>query len=462
MFIGAVPKEVIQQVLSTVPFDEWGDVYVGCSGSFRFDRAVKMRHPGCRVYSNDVSLLTCSIGALAMRREFAIRFKGQLEFVEEAIAGLDFRGRVTAVMVAAAMGKFTGNNEYALAHFRHYREHFKAFVDDALPKLEALVAEIKIEDFYAGDFLEQADRAERAGGGVACFAPTYRGGYERIYKLVNENVTWPSPTYGVWNPDSLPALVVSLEERKIPYCVISDQLLEDRKPTTEWKGSNKPVYTYSSNHAASLRRRATKELQFKYTAVDPATITAASKVSVCLVDNKRMTYLKNVYLSKGIDHTTGHINHLVLIDGALAGGFAFEQSRFGDKTRELYLLCDFALFRERKLSKLIAMLATSRDVINPINKRLLVRIERIITTAFTTQPVSMKYRGIFELKQRAADHLQYHSAVREHSLQDIFDEWFRKYAGAARNPDRQGKAARPKAAGEKRAVHDAAGIQPTG
>ncbi len=103
MFIGAVPKEVIQQVLSTVPFDAWGDVYVGCSGSFRFDRAVKMRHPKCRVYSNDVSLLTCSIGALAMGREFDIRFKGELEFVEPAIAGLDFRGRVAAVMVAAAM-----------------------------------------------------------------------------------------------------------------------------------------------------------------------------------------------------------------------------------------------------------------------------------------------------------------------------------------------------------------------
>lgn len=451
MFIGAVPKEVIGQVLATVPFDEWGDVYVGCSGSFRFDRAVKMRHPECRVYSNDVSLLTCSIGALALGREFDIRFKGALEFVEAAIAGLDFSGRVAAVMVASAMGKFTGKNEYALAHFRHYREHFRMFVDQALPKLSALVSEIQIEEFYAGDFIEQAERAEKSGGGVAVFAPTYTG------ELVNENVDWPAPKYAVWNPKSLPAFVASLEERKILYCVISDQLL-DRKPTTEWRGSNKPVYTYSSNQAASLRRRPTKELQFKYTAVDPAAITAASKVSVCLVDNKRMTYLKNVYLSKGIDHTTGHINHLVMIDGALAGGFAFEQSRFGDKTRELYLLSDFSLFRERKLSKLIAMIATSREVIDPINKRLLVRIERILTTAFTDQPVSMKYRGVFELQSRAVGHLNYRSAVRDASLQDIFDEWFRKYAGAARKPDRQIHAARPEAAGEKRPLHDAAGV----
>src|SRR5450759_2818068 len=153
MFVGAVPKEVIAQVLATVPFNEWGDVYVGCSGSFRFDRAVKMRHPACRVYSNDVSLLTCSIGELAMGREFPIKFKGALEFVEQSIAGLDFRGRVAAVMVAAAMGKFTSKNEFAQVHFRHYREHFRTFVDQALPKLAALVSEIKIEEFYAGDFI---------------------------------------------------------------------------------------------------------------------------------------------------------------------------------------------------------------------------------------------------------------------------------------------------------------------
>jgi len=457
MFVGAVPKEVIGQVLATVPFDAWRDVYVGCSGNFRFDRAVKMRHPGCRVYSNDVSLLTCSIGALAMGRELEIRFKGALEFVEPAIAGMDFRGRVAAVMVACAMGKFTGKNEYALAHFRHYRERFRGFVDEALPKLDAMVAEIKIEEFYAGDFVAQADRAEAGGGGVACFAPTYKGGYERIYRLVNDNTEWPEPKYGIWNPDALPGFIASMEERKIPYCVISDQLL-DRMPTTEWVGSNKPVYTYSNSPAASVRRRGTKELQFKYTAVDPAAITADSKVSVCLVDNKRMTYLKNVYLSKGIDHTTGHINHLVLIDGALAGGFAFEQSRFGDKTRELYLLSDFALFRERKLSKLIAMIATSREVMDPINRRLLVRIERILTTAFTEQPTSMKYRGVFELQSRAAGHLNYRSGVRDASLQDIFDEWFRKYAGASGKPDRQGQARRAQAAGEKCALHDAAGV----
>jgi hypothetical protein len=200
------------------------------------------------------------------------------------------------------------------------------------------------------------------------------------------------------------------------------------------------------------------EVQFKYGAIDPAAITAASKVSVCLVDNKRMTYLKNVYLSKGIEHTTGQINYLVLIDGSLAGGFAYAQSRFGDKTRELYLLCDFAIAGERKLSKLIALMATCRDVIHPINRQLIIKVERILTTAFTTKPVSMKYRGVFELKAREADHLQYVSAVRNQSIQGIFNEWFGKYAGKPRDQDHNGQAGRTQVAGEKRPVHDAAGV----
>ena len=458
MFIGAVPTEVVAQTLATVPFAEWGDVFVGCSGSFRFDRSVKMRNPTCRVYSNDVSLLTCSIGAAAMGREFEIVFKDELEFVEPLMEGRDFKTRVAAVMVACAMGKFTGKNDYARAHFKHYRENFGTFVEAALPKLEALVAEIKIEEFYAGDFTEQANRAAEVGGGMACFAPTYKGGYERIYRLVNNNVIWPSPSYGIWNPDALPTFIASLEDRRIPYCVISDQLL-DRAPTTEWRGSNKPVYTYASSTGASFRRRRQNEVQFKYTAVEPDSITDASKAEVVVVDNKRMTYLKNVYLSKGIEHTTGQINCLVLIDGALAGGFIYSQTRFGDKTRELYMLSDFSISRERKISKLIPMIATCREVIEPINRMLLIKVESVTTTAFTNKPISMKYRGIFDLVKRTPDHLQYESRIRNQTIEDVFHEWFRKFAGSARQPDRDRGAGRVEAVGKKRTLHDAAGIQ---
>lgn len=431
--------EVVQQMLATVSFDEWGDVFIGCSGSFRVDRAIKMRHPQTRIYSNDVSLLTCSVGALAMKRDFEIRFKGELQFVEEMLgSSASFENRVAAVMVACAMGQYTGKNEFARTHFHHYRERFAEFTADAVPKLQKLVSEVQIEEFYAGDFLLQVERAAAAGGGFACFAPTYKNGYERLYRLVNQNTEWEQPTYGIWDPKQLPALLNDLDARGIPYCVFSDQLIEGRQPATEFRGSNKPVWTYSRAGSASIRKRTVREQPFKYKPVDPATIGPGSQVDVRVADGACMNYLKNIYLSKGIHHVSGQMNYLVFVDGALVGGFIFSQSRFGDKTKELYLLSDFSISRERKLSKLVAMLATSRDVIRPINRKLLADIQDLKTTAFTRNAVSMKYRGIYELTNRAEDHLQYTARVRDESLQEIFDEWLAKYG----QPDASGKGSR--------------------
>ena len=62
MFTGAVPRAVVEQILRTVDFGVWGDVYVCCSGSFRVDRAIKEHHPNARIHSNDVSLLSCGLG----------------------------------------------------------------------------------------------------------------------------------------------------------------------------------------------------------------------------------------------------------------------------------------------------------------------------------------------------------------------------------------------------------------
>jgi hypothetical protein len=80
-------------------------VFVGCSGSFRFDRAVKARHWQVKVHSNDVSLLSCALGSLATGSAFEIRFKERLGFLEDLVDPEDFRARTAAVMVALAMAK---------------------------------------------------------------------------------------------------------------------------------------------------------------------------------------------------------------------------------------------------------------------------------------------------------------------------------------------------------------------
>ncbi len=112
-----------------------GDLFVGCSSSFRFERAVKRRHRSVRLHSNDVSLLSCALGALATGATFELVFKGRLRFVDRKVRRGGFEARAAAVMVVLEMAKYEADNPYAAAHFRYYRENFGRFLDGAKEKL---------------------------------------------------------------------------------------------------------------------------------------------------------------------------------------------------------------------------------------------------------------------------------------------------------------------------------------
>jgi hypothetical protein len=74
---------------------------------------------------------------------------------------------------------------------------------------------------------------------------------------------------------------------------------------------------------------------------------------------------------------------------------------WGDKSSAVYLLSDFATVRERRVSKLIPTLAASRELIRQVDRKFIIRVRDLWTTAFTNKPVSMKYRGVFEVLAQA-------------------------------------------------------------
>jgi hypothetical protein len=442
VFVGSVPRQAAEQIVRVVPFAEWGQVFVGCSGSFRVDRAVTQAHPTVAVHSNDVSLLTCSLGALATGATFDIAFKGRLAFIEDHVRQGRFAERAAAVQVALEMAKYKGSNGFAEAHFAHYRERFDDFLAPAVARLESFLQGLRLASFHAGDFRDQGRRAAERGGGVLAFPPTYKNGYERLYKFVDDNTDWARPSYDIWDPAKLEDWLDELDAAEVRYCVLTDHLLDRHPPVTVYRGaSNKPVYTFADRAGTSVRRASGKVAPFRYEIVDAATVTPRSEVTIVEAKAPQMNFLKNIYLAKGIAHTPGLANFLVLIDGKLAGGFIYEKDKFGDPA--VYLLSDFALVPRSKLSKLIAMLATSETLIRLMEIRLVRRIETVKTTAFTDRPVSMKYRGIFELESRKPGKLSYASKVRRQAPAEIYAEWFARFVANARH---KGAAVRPPAA----------------
>lgn len=424
MFIGSIPKKLITQILGNIHLKP--RVYIGCSGSFRTEHAIKNLMPDKLVYGNDVSLLSCAVGCLLTGQALDVEFSGRLEPLN-LLRG-DAVANTSAICLAITLARFKGSNQYSQAHFAHIMRNLPEYFRIEKEKLQRYTDGFSIDGFYSGDFHHQIDASRENDGTVIMFAPTYKGGYENIYKFVNASVNWAAPSYGVWDPENTEELITRLMDEDQSFAIVSDRRMENIEPRIMFAGSNKPIYMYANNARSSLRREVKKSQPFRYRIVEPEAITENSRVEIALLNAQQLNFLKNIYLAKGINHKAGMMNFAVLVDGMLVGAFIFSMVQYGDKIHNIYMLSDFSTSRHRKLSKLVPMLATSRSVINHVNRQYVIDIQSVYTTAFTKSPVSMKYRGIYRLAKRGEGFLNYSSVVREQSPQEIFAEWYRKYA----------------------------------
>jgi len=434
MFFGAVPTACIEQVFRILDFSQWKAAYVCCSGSFRIERALKAKFPHLPVFSNDVSLYSSAVGYLACNREFNIRFEGALSFIEDRPDVNSFFERVAALLVACDMARYGGRkNEYARKHFDYYVENFELFFGRAKDRLDRTIPEMPLDGYFCGDWRKHVTKAIEQGAGILAFPPFFKGDYESQFKFIEENIHWPAPDYDLYEPKMLGQIIDDVDASGAPYCILSDQLFDHRKPVLEYvTGRKVPHYCYARTEKSSVRHLYKEPEPFAYDPINPSKLTADSKVQVVQAESRHMDFIKDIYLQKTIIHSTGVANFLIFIDKMLVGGIIYSLPKyptFGHST--IYLLSDVTLCREAKLSKFIAYLATSNTLLDLVSKKLISRIEYVVTTARTHNAVSMKYRGIYEmLNRREADDpaegniINYGSKLRAETPQEIYSRWY--------------------------------------
>lgn len=430
MFTGAVPKTTVHQIAKVVDFSRFESAYVCCSGSFRLERAIKQINNNIKIYSNDVSALSVSIGSYLSSGDVEVEFVERLFFLEKFLKSFKSSplDRLAAVSLALDISNFSGNSEHNKAHFENISMNVDAFHKAALEKMSHFLDGLSVDGFFAGDFREHAKNGMKNSGSIVVgFPPTYKSGYEKIYKFINSNLKMPEVIYDIWDPEDIGNWIKSMQYGN--YCVSTDRLIsDDIKPAAAFlSASRKQVYIYANSNKSSFIFESYKTAPFKYSAVDVGLIKKDSVVSVAQCTAQNINFLRNVYLSKNINFTNGAINFLVFIDGLLAGGIIInrDMSKSLDK---LYLLSDFSVTKDGKISKLVALIATSNTLLDVANKKYLMKAETITTSVFTDKPVSMKYRGVFKLHARKKGFLQYISKVRDETPQEIFLDWWNKYA----------------------------------
>jgi hypothetical protein len=161
-------------------------------------------------------------------------------------------------------------------------------------------------------------------------------------------------------------------------------------------------------------------------------ITESSRLSFQPTDNHRLNYYKNLFLKKGIDHATGLSPLFVFLDGYLFGFLLFDVIRYGmdqDRaTRGIYMLSDFVIASPiKRLSKLLLLSTRTKELQEILREKFIQAVDFILTTAFTDKPVSMKYRGVYDLMKRGEGFLQYTTPAGAFTNEEVIKTWIRKY-----------------------------------
>jgi hypothetical protein len=100
IFDGAIPKLLMSQIISAVDFSDWKAVYVGCSGTFSFERAIGEKYPKLPIYGNDVSLMSCVMASIIRGEAIRFAFKNRLAGWEERLIGRPYQDRCADELLA--------------------------------------------------------------------------------------------------------------------------------------------------------------------------------------------------------------------------------------------------------------------------------------------------------------------------------------------------------------------------
>lgn len=464
MFRGSVPADLQRIIFETTrAWDKTQDLYIGCSGNLTIERVVAPL--GKRLHGNDVLMYSTALGRY---------FSGQplgMELNETALEWAPFLGsrfeteaEKTATIqlssrIAIGLNK---NNVYYDRLLKAHSDQWDELIDKTVKKLETV--ELKLESFACEDVATWVQRIPDEGA-VIMYPPFFAGDYTSQFARLEALFDWDSPTYEEIDDARLEAILDKVSSRDNwmfgrhhPLEEYEDYLTGVAKTTNR----GVPIYVYSSNAPRRLvtPHQKTESLTVPHLQKGEE---MGEKLGLVVLSEGQFSGLRSIYMNPHIIPGASSLALGVLVDGVLVGVFAYSTAPTMSNWDaflpgpHVYLLSDFPVSNTsyKHLAKLVLYAALSKEAKALLERGSNRRWSSLTTTAYSKNPVSMKYRGVFKLIKRKENEsssdkdgavtssedyykqpfeLQYGAELGQWSLQDGFAMWKQKHGGALTSP----------------------------
>ena len=444
-FIGAVAASV-RQVMARYAQTVTHPCLVVGAGNFTVPSVLRSGGFTGAITACDVSLYTSALGAYLAGWELPV---SEHEECPPHLRGL-LRPDTPAELAASIAllmdlhEVWQAKNPYQIRLIAKYRESWDTLMAKTLAKLERFKEHVNPITYQARDGFDLLEASGQAHT-VFAFPPTYKGGYEKLEALLRAVAVWQPPVYREMTDKNLElyeriatfdAYYVVLE-KDLPevYAILGDPV------AILPRGRDKCTYILAREAKTVVIRQYAKTASISPVWPGDKPITGKEEPGFALITRPQSLRLNELYLSKRINYYEGPVDASIVLtlDGVAIGKADFVRTSRGQwklPTEEtpLYIMCDLAVSScEKRLAKLVLLLMLSKEVREVIEAKLAIRIGWLITTAFSAGPVSMKYRGVFDLYSRkhnkkAGEYaLNYYAKFGERSLAENFALWRKKY-----------------------------------
>ncbi len=423
MFVGSINADLRSILAGLAPAWRGLPVYVGCSGNFTVER-ILAAHGLTDLHGNDVSLYSCALGAYLSDQPFRVEVQdGDLAWLGDWLQpGLP---TLATLLLCTTILDFHGrDNPYHRSMWNAYLRRWPDLHAKTLTNLEKGLAGLSLRGFFAGDVVDFfADAPEESV--VISFPPTYKGGYERLYKKLQAAFAWNEPAYQLFTVERFQTLLESMTSKQF-WCISRDEpvpaLADHAIGRVQTSLRSKPVYVYANVPAAVLTQPRQRLADVPYPRLSAPPVERPA--TIITLSQEQLNTLRSEYLSPSIVPARVMWAFGLLLGGRLAGAFAFASPlgpvAFGD----VYMTSDFAVQSSvPRLSKLVLACILSTEVRDILEQKLAQKVRSIGTTAFTDKPVSMKYRGVFDLHSRKEGRLNYLGEAGKWTLEVALTWW---------------------------------------
>lgn len=411
------------------------EFYVGCSGNFTIERF--LHADDVTLHSNDVSIYTSALGSYLSGQPVDLVMRPESE---EALSWLhpyleDDADKLATMMLGTRFLDMVGKEGRYFERMmdgtiRQYPQMHAA----TKAKIEGL--SFRIQSYHAQDVREWLRDVVPADGAVISFPPFDVGGYESMWAPIEKHFTWNEPEYSVLDEAGIRDTLSLIMDRE-HWIFASNIRHEDWEPqlvgVVQTSARRRPNYVYASTHSTRIVRPREELVPVMAPRLRKGDVIG-DRIALAPLKLPQFNSLRAQYLNPKIRTSPPTAAFAVLSEGRVLGAFAYSPSTF--RHDEMYIMSDFAVSNTdyKRLSKLIVLAATSAEAKHLLQNVVSRRVTCVSTSAFTQNPVSMKYRSLLHLEKRTDSkdpeflyELLYRGPIGEKTLAESLDLWKRKW-----------------------------------